>query len=1176
MVSPRWQFWIDVGGTFTDCVGVSPDGQQQFAKVLSAGMAPITAIRKILNLNPAHRLPPMDVRLGTTRGTNALLTRSGAEVCFVTTQGFGDLLHIGFQNRPDIFAIDVKKPEQLFSRVVEVDERIQHDGSVERVLDEDRFREMISKVKQEGIESLAVCLMHAYRYHQHEKKVEEIARQVGFEEISLSHEVAPAIRIIPRAYTTVLDAYLNPILRRYTTEIQSQLHPDSKLLMFSSSGSLVPPEEFTGKDSILSGPAGGVVGFSKSAQQAGIDKSIGIDMGGTSTDVARFDGTFQYQYESRKSGVYIVAPTLAIETVAAGGGSICRFDGLRLQVGPQSAGAEPGPACYGRGGPLSLSDINLSLNRISEDSFPFPLDRQAVIQRLETVREQMVAAGLPSQNLQWIAEGFFQIAVAKTAEAIRLVSIQKGYDCSEYTLVAFGGAAGQICCPVAEELQIDRILVHPQGGILSAVGIGLADQTKHNSVGLYSPLEETEDLEAHFDELERPFFEPEKNGDASCYRRVDLRYEGTESWLTIPFQSRATLTREFEQAHLRRFGYLQERPLEIGSIRTEWRLKSSSRRNGVAPDSVPNISPSPQSSLEDGSGKMDSIDRASLNPGDSIDGPVMICDPLSTLVVDSGWTACCQDDFQLMLERNLESRALPESQTSEVDQVQVELLNNQFFSIAEQMGETLRATAVSVNVKERLDFSCAIFDGQGNLIANAPHIPIHLGAMSECVKCLMEDNPIVRPGDTFVTNDPYRGGSHLPDITVVTPCFGPGAQEKANPTPSFWVASRAHHAEMGGKVPGSMPPDSTHLEEEGVLIQNFQLIEGGKERFDQLREILTNHRYPSRQPDLNLSDIKAQLAANRLGLRSLEELLQTREPAVLQQLVAQIFELAAFESRKVIELLPRDRFQFEDYLDCGARIAIEIQRSKGRLTFDFSGTSPTLPNNLNANSAIVHSAIIYCIRLLVGKAIPLNQGLLDPIEIVLPECFLNPKPADSPAMSPAIVGGNVETSQRVVDVILGALEVAAASQGTSNNVIFGNDEFGYYETVCGGSGASANSDGADAIQCHITNTRITDPEILETRYPVILDEFSIRTNSGGSGRHHGGNGVVRKLRFREPLKLSVLSNRYGKYPPFGMCGGQPGKTGEKTVTHDGDLATGLTLKTPGGGGYGSSDPAFEE
>lgn len=1269
----NWQFWIDVGGTFTDCIGVDPNGDKHFTKVLSSGQilgsaepdangylfsneligfknqffrdleirfnqescrimdsqsdgrirldqgeesvdatthftiesklpAPIFAIRKTLNLPLIQPLPNLDVRLGTTRGTNALLTRTGARVAFVTTKGHGDLLRIGFQNRPDIFAIDIKKPEPLFELSVEIDERILHDGTVEKQLDPDAARTQLLQIKKQGIDSLAICLMHSFKFPAHEILLESIAREVGFEEISVSHRVAPAIRIIPRAYTTVLDAYLNPILRSYVNQIRKHLTVDSALALFSSSGALVPADQFTGKDSILSGPAGGVVGFSKTAQTAGITKSIGFDMGGTSTDVSRFDGEYHYHYEVEKSGVFIVAPTLAIETIAAGGGSVCEYDGKRFLIGPKSAGANPGPACYGKGGPLCITDINLFLGRIKKDSFPFPLDLAAVETKLKQIQHQIKQSEKQDRSLIWIAEGFLKIAVAKTAQAIRLVSIQKGYDVTEYALVSFGGAAGQICCKVAEELGVEKILIHPQAGVLSAYGIGLADRVIHRSQGIYRKLTNAMDLETQFQSLSTEIVQEfdcldlkARAGTHSVVdfqNKVDVRYTGTESYLTIEFENTDSIASQFEIAHQKRFGFLQQHAIEIGMIRVEGRVGTTSLqkspRSGersyvdfqaveTSPISVPNI------------------DRSTLTANDEIMGPMLIFDPLATTYLDHGWRGKLLDDGQLLITNEsglktvddcdqanapTENEAI-DNEAIEIDAVQVELFNNQLFSIAEQMGETLRATAVSVNVKERLDFSCAIFDEDGDLIANAPHIPIHLGAMSECVKGIIEDNKSIEPGDVFITNDPYRGGSHLPDVTVITPVFrdndslGSSINERqSHPRWSqhellFWVASRAHHAEMGGITPGSMPPHSKTLGEEGVLIQNFKVLSQTKNRFDELLAILSSGPYPSRQPETNLSDIQAQIAANQKGRKELLNAVQSISEESVTALLNSICELAAEETRRTIRALPKKHFSFEDFLDCGAKIKVQITIVDDTATIDFSGTSATLDNNLNANRAIVLSAIIYIFRLMIGKDIPLNQGILQPVNLILPECFLNPLPSDDHSQSPAVVGGNVETSQRVVDVLMGAFKIAAASQGTSNNVIFGDESFGYYETICGGSGASANQNGADAVQVHITNTRITDPEILETRYPVILDEFRIREGSGGDGIHAGGNGVVRSMRFTKPLTLSVLSNRSKEeFPPFGLNGGKPSSIGSlHKKTDDENNIVGMIIKTPGGGGW---------
>jgi 5-oxoprolinase (ATP-hydrolysing) len=1270
-----WQFWLDVGGTFTDCLAKTPDGQLIRRKVLSSAVtkglatgestaeeivdpargepagfwtgytlrllndagsvvwqtavvgsqfgrfqlsssveerhggrslqreanslqyelvspeeAPILAIRLFLGLRLEQPIPPCSVRLGTTRGTNALLTRRGAKTAFVTTRGFADVLRIGYQNRPKLFELVIRKPPPLFVETAEIDERIAADGSVLVEPRAEQVRAELSRLKAAGIESLAICLLNSYANPRHEELVARIANELGFAEISISTQVSPLMKLVPRGDTTVVDAYLNPVLRTYVQRLAASL-PGSDVRLMTSAGGLVGSGQFTGKDSILSGPAGGVVGFSRVAKAAGFNKAIGFDMGGTSTDVARYDGRFEYEYETQKAGVRIAAPMLAIETVAAGGGSICRYDGMKLVVGPDSAGADPGPACYGRGGPLTVTDCNLILGRLLPEHFPFPLDRAAVEKRLAEVLSQLprgnATEGVPYSALE-LAEGFVRIANANMAAAIRSISLAKGYDPRDYALVAFGAAGPQHACAVAAELGITRILIHPDAGVLSALGIGLADVVKHRSAGVYDRLDSSTDrLPGQLDELARlarldVIAEGIADDRVTIRRSLDLRYVGTDTAITIAEPAGGDFAAAFVAEHRRLYGYIHEaRPLEVVAARVQATGRSTDTLDASHAATRSLAQPAGMRTLAVGGQWVaaDVYDRSRLRAG-AVIGSAIVVDPLATTIVDPGWFATVLSGGELLLTRDASPQVAVARHASDAsaDPALLEIFNNHLTAIATQMGITLRNTSLSVNVKERLDFSCAIFTSAGDLVVNAPHIPVHLGAMGQTVKQVIADNRLMKPGDVFVTNDPYRGGSHLPDVTVVTPVFQ--GEERL-----FFTASRAHHAEIGGITPGSMPPFSKNLVEEGVLIRNFLAIDGGTSRLDGLRRVLASGPFPSRSSDANLADITAQIAANRQGAADLQQMVERYSLPVVQTYMRHIQDAAERKMRRAIASLPAGRREFIDHLDDGTPIKVAITTSGERLTIDFTGTGPISAGNLNANRAIVTAAVMYVLRLLIGEDIPLNQGVLAPVEIILPECILNPPPRERPEDCAAVVGGNVETSQRVVDVLLGALGLAAASQGTMNNLLFGDATFGYYETICGGSGATADADGADAVHTHMTNTRLTDPEVLEARYPVRLHEFRVRRGSGGAGRHHGGDGVVRRLEFLKPLTLSILSQRRGPYPPYGLAGGQPGALGRNTLQRVGQTFLSaealpalvqtevqpsdiLTIETPGGGGFG--------
>ena len=1269
--SPAWRFAIDVGGTFTDCVGISPSGELQVFKTLSSGQtkgvvagivdahtftdparssdppqfwngaslrfsgvdltftiqrhdadsgqltvapnipasigvgtayeistgdeAPILGIRYMLGLAAGETIPACEVRLGTTRGTNALLERRGAVVGFVTTQGFGDLLQIGDQARPRLFELSIRKPAPLTSHVVEAHERLAADGSVLDPIDREQIRRQLQELKACGAESLAVALLHAYRNPVHELAVEEIALEVGFREVVLSHRVSPSIKIVPRAESTVLDAYLNPILREYIDRIEQRLGGGAaSLRLMTSSGGLVTAERFSGKESVLSGPAGGAIGFSTTAQYAGFDRSIGFDMGGTSTDVSRFDGRFEMEFESRKAGVRIASPTLAIETVAAGGGSICGFDGVKLTVGPASAGSDPGPACYGRGGPLTITDCNLVLGRIVAKRFPFPLNITASLARLDELARQIAASAGYQLTHEELAEGLVSIANSHMARAIRRISVARGYAPQEYALAVFGGAGAQHACELASELGMQTIVVHPLASVLSAYGIACADETCHASRSLLTPLAEMSPstIAKVFEELIQQASDGHPATD-QIERSLELRYQGVETSITLQDPGDvADITSRYEAAHEREFGFRQSgRGIEVVAARVTLRHGGGPPPEVSVTRSWQPLSGGPLRVRVHGEWRdVTPWERASaeaLHAVTTIEGPALICESMTTVFVDVGYRADITSEGSIVVNRtshepstatSTDVTQTPPAAELAPDPVRLEIFNNLFASIAEQMGETLRRTSVSTNVKERLDYSCALFDARGELIVNAPHIPVHLGAMSETVKWVLADNPDLRPGDVILTNDPYRGGSHLPDLTVVTPVFG------VTGSIQFVVASRAHHAELGGIVPGSMPPFSQSLADEGVLIRNLRVVRQGAFQEATLRELLTTGTYPSRRPADNIADVMAQIAANQTGVQLLDQLVAIHSLPVVQQYMRFIREAAATKVRQALTAIPDGDFRCVDHLDDGSPIAVTISIRGDAARVDFRGTGPVLATNLNANRAIVTSAVLYVFRLLIDEEIPLNGGVLIPVTIELPECLLNPHAHDDPAQCAAIVGGNVETSQRVVDVLLGALQLAAASQGTMNNLTFGDSSFGYYETICGGSGATSMAQGADAVQVHMTNTRLTDVELMEYRYPVRVMQFAIREGSGGRGTHRGGHGIIREIEFLRPMTASILSQRRGPYAPPGLHGGEAGQLGRNTlirssgeVSHLGAAAqvsieTGdrIRIETPGGGGWGTS------
>ena len=1195
----KWQFWIDRGGTFTDFVIRAPDGRLSTHKLLSENPeryedAAIQGIRDTLGIAGAAALPEgivEAVKMGTTVATNALLERKGERTLLVVTRGFADQLRIGYQNRPKIFARRIELPEQLYEDVVEVDERYSAEGEELAPVDAAAARTALKVEYDKGIRSVAICFMHGYRYHDHEKTVADIARDIGFTQVSVSHEVSPLMKFVGRGDTTVVDAYVSPILRRYVDLIAAQVG-DARLMFMQSNGGLADARFFQGKDSILSGPAGGIVGAAQTARMAGFDKIIGFDMGGTSTDVAHYDGEYERAFETLVAGVRMRAPMMNIHTVAAGGGSILHFDGSRYRVGPDSAGANPGPACYRRGGPLCVTDANVMLGKIQPEFFPRvfgpeanePLDADAVREKFAALAARIKAETGDERAPVEVADGFLKIAVDNMANAIKQISVQRGHDVTEYTLNCFGGAGGQHACLVADALGMTQVFVHPFAGVLSAYGMGLAEHRLIRERAVEATL--TDDLVPQLEGAVAALgadgrAEMESQGvpgdDIEIVAKAHLRYEGTDTALIVDFASKTAMVAAFEDAHMQQFGFIAPEKSHIVEALT---VEAIGGGQDVEDEELA-LDPDAKAAEPLGhadmyaAGEMRTApvyDRESLAPGMKVPGPAVIVDANATTVVEPGWQAEITARNHLVMIR-VEERGGEHAIGTEADPVMLEVFNNLFMSIAEQMGVVLQNTSYSVNIKERLDFSCAIFDVDGDLVANAPHIPVHLGSMSESVKTVIrERGDTVKAGDVFVLNAPYNGGTHLPDVTVMTPVF-----DEAGTEILFYVASRGHHAEIGGKTPGSMPPDSRHIDEEGVLIDNFQLVDQGRLREKELEELFTSAPYPTRNFHHNLGDLKAQIAANEKGVQELRRMVAHFGLDVVQAYMKHVQDNAEESVRRVIERLTDGSFEYE--MDFGARIkvAITVHPETRSATIDFTGTSPQQNNNFNITHAVAVAAVLYTFRLMVDSDIPLNAGCLKPLDIIVPEdCMLRPK---YPA---AVVAGNVETSQAITDTILGALGLMGASQGTMNNFTFGNANHQYYETICGGAGAGADFDGASAVHTHMTNTRLTDPEILEWRFPVILESFEIRRGSGGAGKHRGGDGVIRRIRFREKMTASMLSG-HRRIPPYGMKGGAPGALGhnyvvradgsiteqggtDSTEVNPGDV---YVIETPGGGGYGA-------
>ncbi len=1227
-----WEFWIDRGGTFTDIVARRPDGRLVAHKLLSENPrayrdAAVAGIRELLGVEPGAPVPADrigSVRLGTTVATNALLERKGAPTVLVITKGFADALRIAYQNRPRIFDRHIVLPELLYARVIEVDERVSARGETIIEPNEGAVTTALTAAYQDGFRSVAVVCVHGYRYPDHEARIGAIARDIGFTQVCESHRTSPLMKLISRGDTTVVDAYLSPILQRYVDEVASEL-PDTKLLFMQSNGGLASSARFGGKDSILSGPAGGIVGMARTALDAGFEKVIGFDMGGTSTDVSHYAGEFEREYETQVAGVRLRAPMLSIHTVAAGGGSILGFDGSRYRVGPDSAGADPGPACYRRGGPLTVTDANVLLGRIQPDYFPrvfgqdgtAPLDPDITRSEFTKLAEEIAAQTGDTRGPEEVAAGFIEIAVANMANAIKKISVQRGYDVTEYVLNVFGGAGGQHACAVADALGMTSVLIHPLAGVLSAYGIGLADIIAMREHAVEAPLAGPLENEL-FEPLERDatgelLAEGVPPDRISSRRRAHLRYDGTDTAIVVDAGPLRDMVEAFEQEYRRRFSFLmRDKQIVVEAVSVEVTGLHEDVSGGDTADRYEKNEKRAVRMFCGGTwSDVPLVRRRALRPGDAIAGPAIVAEDLATTVVEPGWRAAVSESGDLLLSR-VAARPDRVDAGTEADPVLLEIFNSLFMSVAEQMGERLRSTAHSVNIKERLDFSCAVFDAEGGLIANAPHMPVHLGSMGESIKMVIKRAPHMRPGDVYVLNDPYHGGTHLPDITVVTPVFaaagpepapqgergpqtppsrgGPGGRfppvkrasgathlpEAGEPRPIFYVASRGHHAEIGGISPGSMPANSTRIQEEGVLIDTWLLVENARLREAETIELLRGAEFPSRAPETNIADLRAQIAANEKGIAELARMVDHFGLDTVQAYMGHVQRNAADAVRTVITALSDGEFRYE--LDNGAAIvvAVRVHHDTKTADIDFTGTSPQLDGNFNAPSSVAMAAVLYVFRTLVDDDIPLNSGCMQPLNVTIPA-----KTMLSPEYPAAVAAGNVETSQAVTGALYGALGIQAEGSGTMNNVTFGNERYQYYETVASGSGAGPGFPGTDVVQTKMTNSRLTDPEVLEWRYPVRLDSYAIRRGSGGDGRWRGGDGGIRRIRFEETMTISTLTG-HRRVPAFGLNGGEPGALGRHWVEHPDGSTTPLmgcdtatvhpgdvfVIETPGGGGYG--------
>jgi len=1273
-----WDFWIDRGGTFTDVVARRPDGALVAHKLLSENPeayrdAAVQGIRDLLGLKPGEAIPSGRIgaiKMGTTVATNALLERKGERTLLVTTRGFRDALKIGYQARPKIFARQIIKPQMLFERVIEADERVRADGTIERALDLDALRPALAEARAAGIGAVAIVFMHAYRYPEHEQRAAALAREIGFPQISASHEISPLIKLVGRGDTTVVDAYLSPILKRYVAQVARELGTDSatgflpplrgreshrahgengdqttRLMFMMSSGGLTAADLFQGKDAILSGPAGGVVGMAETGREAGLGRLIGFDMGGTSTDVSHFDGEYERAFETEVAGVRMRAPMMLIHTVAAGGGSILHFDGARFRVGPDSAGANPGPKCYRRGGPLAVTDANVMLGKLMPDFFPRifgphqdqPLDAAAVRAAFDDLAAQVGDGRAPEE----VADGFIRIAVENMANAIKKISVQRGYDVTRYALNCFGGAGGQHACLVADALGMTKVLIHPFSSLLSAYGMGLADIRATREQAIEEPFGEKvlaaiADVGGRLGAAARD--EVVSQGvpvsDVTVHVRAHVRYSGTDTALVVPAFSMSTagsmstasatgfppplrgrdregepqtteqtspplpnpppqggrehtsaggaavpslqaMQAAFEAAHKARFGFVDEsKTLVVEAVSVEaigGGAKFSEPTHEATLEKLPAPAQGTRFFSNGGWHEAAVFTRDQLKPGHAVAGPAILIEPHQTIVVEDGWRAALTIKNHLVLERTTPLKRQSAIGT-QADPVMLEVFNNLFMSIAEQMGVSLQNTAYSVNIKERLDFSCAVFDADGTLVANAPHMPVHLGSMDRAVESIIRDNRgRIRPGDVYAINAPYNGGTHLPDITVCTPVFDDDDREIL-----FWVASRGHHADVGGISPGSMSPNAVTIEQEGVLLDNFKLVDAGRFREQALYDVLTGAKYPARNPLQNVSDLKAQIAANEKGVQELRKMVAQFGLGVVKAYMNHVQDNAAESVRRVIDRLHDSSFSYEMDQGTFIKVKITVDKKKREATVDFTGTSPQQPTNFNAPEPVARAAVLYVFRVMVDDDIPMNAGCLRPIRIVIP-----PRSMLSPEYPSAVVAGNVETSQAVTDCLFGALGALAAAQGTMNNLNFGNDKYQYYETICSGSPAGPGFDGTDAVHTHMTNTRLTDPEVLEFRYPVLLEDFHIRPDSGGRGKWNAGNGIRRTIRFLEKMDCTILAG-HRRVPPFGLVGGAPGQIGENWVrrkdgrmerlqgadetTIEADEA--IIIQTPTAGGYG--------
>ena len=1190
----QWQFWIDRGGTFTDVVARDPQGVLHTAKLLSSDPeryadAAVEAIRRLTGAGDGP-IPPCTLRIGTTIATNALLERKGEPVLLAITKGFRDAIRIGYQDRPDLFARRIDLPPPLHADVVEMDERLMQDGTILTPLDEAAAQAALQRGYDAGLRAVAIVLMHGYRYPAHEQALARIARQIGFTQISVSHEVAPLIKLVGRGDTVLADAYLSPVLRAYVDGLGDALGEDADMLFMQSNGGLTRGDLFRGKDAVLSGPAGGIVGLARTAEQAGFGEVIGFDMGGTSTDVSHYAGSYERDNEARVAGVRLRAPMMRIHTIAAGGGSICSVVDGRFSVGPESAGAVPGPACYRRGGPLTITDCNVMLGKVQPDFFPSlfgpngnqPLDRDAVEARFADICAQVEAQTGRVMTAQEAAQGFIAVAVASMANAIKRISVARGHDVARYTLASFGGAGGQHACLVADALGMDRVMIHPLGGVLSAYGMGLADRRAVRERTLALPLDDAgaDALVAAIADLAEQARAdlPEAERSETVLR---LRYDGTDSLFDVMLGDRAAMLADFEAQYQARFGYGGTGTILVDMVRVEAIAPTAEDMGKVATIATQPAAPLAQVMLAGAQAPV--FDRAGLTLDSIVDGPALISDPVSTTVVEPGWRARLDAIGNLVLTRHAPRPAPAADDGTAVDPVRLEVMGGLFMAIAEEMGAALQHSASSVNIRERLDFSCALFDAAGNLVANAPHMPVHLGSMGESIRAVMRRRGIgadgraidgrgMLPGDVYALNAPYDGGTHLPDVTVVMPVFVDGAAH----APAFYVAARGHHADIGGISPGSMPPDSRSIEEEGIVLDNVLVVDQGRFLEGDLRALLAAGRWPSRNVDQNIADLSAQIAACAKGAAELQRISGDYGADVVAAYMGHVQDQAEAAVRRLIDRLSDGHYRYA--MDNGAQVVVSvtIDRAARGATVDFTGTSDQLPGNFNAPLSVARAALLYVVRTLVDEAVPMNDGCLKPMTLVVPEGSLL-----RPLYPAAVVAGNVETSQVVTDALFGALGVMAGAQGTMNNFTFGNARHQYYETISGGSGAGPDFDGADVVQTHMTNSRLTDPEILESRFPVLLEEFSIRAGSGGAGAHHGGNGGLRRIRFLEDMTAGILANRRS-VPPFGLEGGAPGGLGRNWVergdgrvetlgaTGSAQMAPGdvFVIETPGGGGFG--------